>query len=175
MHRTARLLATAAIALPVLLSVSARAQSPDGQARQADGGAASEAQAAVPDTPERRAQLAQQLVDLQWPETKRSIIGMVQGYENLVPPDQRPEFRANFDRLFDFEQVRRYSALAIAKDLTAEEIGALVDFYGSPLGHSAMTKMPQVMQDTIPFVQTMLMNTLKQMPDALRPPPSRNL
>lgn len=159
MPLTARLVITmTAVAVALFLSLPARAQP-------------------AADTPEHRAELAQQLVDLQWPETKRSIMAMVEGYENLVPPDQRQEFQANFDRMFDFEQVRRFSALAIAKDLTAEEIAALVAFYGSPLGHSAMTKMPQVMQDTIPFVQTMLMNTLKQMPAPLRPPPppSRNL
>jgi hypothetical protein len=155
MPLTVRLATATAAALVLLLSLAAAAQPLD--------------------TPERRAALAQQLVDAQWPETKRSILGMVEGFESQIPPEQRPAFQANFDRLFDFEQVRRVSAQALAKDLTADELAALVQFYSSPLGHSAMTKMPQVMQDTLPLVQSLMMNTLKQMPPPSPPPPNRNL
>ena len=127
------------------------------------------------DTPESRMAAAQKLVDLQWPETKRSILDMLQSYEAVVPPEHRQEVQDSFTRNFDFEEVRGYSAAVLAKDLSLEEIEAMITFYSSPLGRSVMTKMPQVMQDTIPVVQGMMMKALKRPPPGPRPQQPRNL
>src|SRR5581483_5057645 len=89
------------LALALLLPAAARGQSSDA------------------DTPELRLAEAKKLVDLQWPETQRSILGMLQSYENVVPPEHRQEVRAAFDKNFDFDQVRQYSAAVLAKDLSA--------------------------------------------------------
>ena len=128
---------------------------------------------AQPDTSELRMQLANRLVELQWPQTEESLAATIDSYEIQLPPGSRREFRASFDRAFDRQQVRRYSALVIAKDMSAEEISALLAFYASPAGHAVMLKMPQVLRDTVPMMQMLLSNAMRRLPNELRPPQYR--
>jgi hypothetical protein len=41
---------------------------------------------------------------------------------------------------------------AMVKNFTADELNALADFYGSPIGKSAMAKFPSYMGDVMPGV-----------------------
>lgn len=159
----------------ILATTSAAAQSIDGPAGTAPPAFSSDASGSIANTDENRMKLARQLIDVQSTEMKRSMNQMVDSFEQSMPPEFREQFRAAFGKVFDFDQAQQYSAMVMAKDLSADELSALITFYSSPVGHSAMTKMPQVMQDTLPFMRAVMEQAMRQLPSHLRPPQFRDL
>ena len=49
---------------------------------------------------------------------------------------------------------------SLVKHFTAEELKALADFYGSPVGKSAMSKMGDYTADLMPVIQAQVMKAM---------------
>jgi hypothetical protein len=116
------------------------------------------------DSPEHRAALAKDLGDIEAPNIRRAMTDMLDALEQNVPLDQRPRFRAQLESLITYDTIRRYSDSAVAKDMTADELTALIAFYRSPIGHEVMLKLPLLARDTGALIQSLVEQALRQMP-----------
>lgn len=123
----------------------------------------------LPDTAENRAALAQRLGELEAPNIEQGIADMIAGVEQGVPPAERQAFRSRLGALFNYELVRRYSDAVTAREMSTEELEALIAFYSTPLGHSVMLKMPQLARDTVPGINALMRDALGRL--ATEPPP----
>ena len=121
------------------------------------------------DTPERRAALAKDLGDIEAPNIRRAITDMMDALEQNVPLDQRQRFRTHLESLITYDTVRHYSDSAVAKDMTPDELTALIAFYNSPIGHQVMLKLPLLARDTGALIQSLVEQALRQLPSAGEP------
>ncbi|WP_189644708.1 DUF2059 domain-containing protein [Luteimonas gilva] len=85
-----------------------------------------------------------------------------------------PEQRAKLDRILEKSMAGIQRAMAweklepIYRDIyrqtfTAEDMDAMIGFYGSPAGQKLLEKMPQLMQNTMAGVQKLLVPMLDEM------------
>ena len=74
-----------------------------------------------------------------------------------MPPDQRAQFKAAMTSQFDVPAITKAMTDAMVKHFTSEELKALADFYGSPVGKSAMQKFGAYMSDLMPTIQAEMM------------------
>ena len=74
------------------------------------------------------------------------------GATNL-PPERREKFRALFNKHLDLPALEVTVQGILVKHFTADELKALADFYGSPVGKSAMKKFGTYMADAMPVIQ----------------------
>ncbi len=82
---------------------------------------------------------------------------MAQKMAMNLPPSERDKFIKTFASEIDMDAVIKAMRTAIIKHFTAEEIKALADFYGSPVGKSAMSKFGDYMADVMPALQAEVM------------------
>ena len=64
---------------------------------------------------------------------------------------------------FDLAALTKASMDAMVKNFTTDELKALADFYGSPIGKSAMQKVGAYMADIMPAVQAEIMKAAAKM------------
>jgi hypothetical protein len=74
-----------------------------------------------------------------------------------MPPDQRAQFKAAMTSQLDVPAITKAMTDAMVKHFTSEELKALADFYGSPVGKSAMQKFGAYMSDLMPTIQAEMM------------------
>jgi hypothetical protein len=70
-----------------------------------------------------------------------------------VPPEQRDLVHKAFNSYLDIDVLVTAMKAAMIKHFTADELSALADFYGSPVGKSAMKKMGVYMAEMMPLMQ----------------------
>ena len=76
--------------------------------------------------------------------------------ENMAmnfPPEQRAEFKTFCIKHMDIKAITKIMRDGMIKHFTASEIKALADFYGSPVGKSAMKNFGPYMADIMPAIQ----------------------
>ena len=66
-----------------------------------------------------------------------------------LPADQRDSFKTLMNKNLDMNVLTNVMRTAMIKNFTADELKALGDFYGSPVGKSAMAKMGNYMADAM--------------------------
>ena len=106
---------------------------------------------ALDDTPENRRQQADRYLKAT-PLSDMFNDMAEQGARNL-PPAQQSEFKALLTKHLDLESLTQSVNEIIIKHFTADELKALADFYGSPVGKSAMKKFGAYMADAMPIIQ----------------------
>jgi hypothetical protein len=84
--------------------------------------------------------------------------GMIDGFltqtaETLPPADQN-QFKTLVSKRLDRARITAAIRSAMTKVFTAEELQALADFYGSPLGKSAMSKMSAYQAEFAPTLMS---------------------
>ena len=67
-----------------------------------------------------------------------------------IPEGQRAAFVALMTKNLDIEALADLMRDCMIKNFTADELKALADFYGSPIGKSAMSKVGNYMADAMP-------------------------
>jgi hypothetical protein len=70
-----------------------------------------------------------------------------------LPADQRQQFKQMMTKDLDIAALSKAMTDAMVKHFTTEELKALADFYGSPVGKSAMQKFGAYMADLMPIIQ----------------------
>jgi hypothetical protein len=90
------------------------------------------------DTPESRRHEAERY--LQAVPPKALFEDMAEKMSANMPPDQRAQFKAAMTSQLDVPAITKAMTDAMVKHFTSEELKALADFYGSPVGKSAMQK-----------------------------------
>lgn len=115
---------------------------------------------------------ARQTLDAVLPQvaaSQRQMVAQMSAGKSLTPGQQ-----AQLDRLLDksMDGIRRAMTWdkmePMYRDIyrqtfTAEDIDALIGFYGSPAGQKLLDKMPQLMQNTMAGVQKLLVPMLEEM------------
>jgi hypothetical protein len=103
------------------------------------------------DTPETRHHEADRY--LQAVPPKALFEDMADKMATNLPADQRQQFTQMITKDLDIAAVSKAMTDAMVKHFTTEELKALADFYGSPVGKSAMQKFGAYMADLMPVIQ----------------------
>jgi hypothetical protein len=107
------------------------------------------------DTPETRLKEAERYLQVSPP--KALFEDMADKMDATVPADQREQFKKVMTTQVDFAALSKAMTDAMVKNFTTEELKALADFYGSPVGKSAMQKFGAYMADIMPVLQAEIM------------------
>jgi hypothetical protein len=107
------------------------------------------------DTPDNRREQAERYLQASPP--KALFEDMAKKMAANIPANQRDQFVELFTSQLDIDTLTKAMKEAIIKHITAEEIKALADFYGSPVGKSAMSKFGDYMADLMPTMQAEIM------------------
>lgn len=106
---------------------------------------------ALEDTPENRAEEADRYLEAMPPS---EMLGkMTDQMTAGAPPEQRQEIENFMTRHLDIAALEEAMREALIEHFTADELAALADFYGSPVGKSAMSKLGAYMADVMPVIQ----------------------
>jgi hypothetical protein len=110
--------------------------------------------APLEDTQENRSAQIDRYFQAQPPEAMvREIVGKIAA---PMPEDQRARFTDLMTKQLDFKELDAAMRESMAKHFTADELRALADFYGSPLGQSAMAKFGDYMADVMPKIRSQI-------------------
>src|SRR5215831_4029144 len=105
----------------------------------------------APDTPETRRKEAERYLQVSPP--KALFEDMADKMAATLPADQREQFKKVMTTQVDIAALSKAMTDAMVKNFTTEELKALADFYGSPVGKSAMQKFGAYMADLMPVMQ----------------------
>src|SRR5438552_2273979 len=103
------------------------------------------------DTPETRRREAERYLQVSPP--KAMFEDMADKMAANLPPDQREQFKRVMTTQLDMAALTKAMMDAMVKTFTTDELKALADFYGSPVGKSAMQKFGTYMADIMPVLQ----------------------
>ena len=106
---------------------------------------------ALDDTPANREKEAERYLKATPPE--EMMKDMADKMAMNMPPESRTEFKELMTKYLDIAAMTKAMKDSMVKHFTADELKALADFYGSPIGKSAMTKFGAYMADTMPAIQ----------------------
>jgi hypothetical protein len=115
----------------------------------------------APDTPETRRKEAERYLQVSPP--KALFEDMADKMAANLPADQRDQFKKLTTTEVDISALSKAMIDAMVKNFTTEELKALADFYGSPVGKSAMQKFGAYMADIMPVVQAEIMKAASKM------------
>ena len=115
----------------------------------------------APDTPETRRKEAERYLQVSPP--KALFEDMADKMAANIPADQREQFKKIMTTQIDIAALSKAMTDAMVKNFTTEELKALADFYGSPVGKSAMQKFGAYMADIMPVVQAEIMKAASKM------------
>jgi hypothetical protein len=113
------------------------------------------------DTPETRRKEAERYLQVSPP--KALFEDMADKMAANLPADQREQFKKVMTTDVDIAALSKAMIDAMVKNFTTEELKALADFYGSPVGKSAMQKFGAYMADIMPVVQAEIMKAAAKM------------
>ena len=103
------------------------------------------------DTPETRRREAERYLQVSSP--KALFEDMADKMGANLPADQREQFKKVMTTQLDIAALTKAMMDAMVKNFTTDELKALADFYGSPVGKSAMKKFGTYMADIMPAMQ----------------------
>jgi hypothetical protein len=107
---------------------------------------------AATDTPETRRQEAERYLQAVPP---KALFGdMAEKMATSLPEDQRASFKQMMTKELDIVALTKAMTDAMVKHFTTDELKALADFYGSPVGKSAMQKFGAYMAEVMPAIQS---------------------
>src|SRR6266487_3552206 len=107
------------------------------------------------DTPETRRREAERY--LQATPPKAMFEDMADKMAANLPPADREKFKQMLTSQLDIPALTKAMTDAMVKHFTTEELKALADFYGSPVGKSAMQKFGAYMAEVMPTMEAEIM------------------
>ena len=113
---------------------------------------------ALEDTPENRREQAQRYLEATPP--KEMFADMAEQVAKTLPPEEREEYKRLLMEHLDIDALSKAMVDAMVKHFTADELKALADFYGSPVGKSAMKKFGAFMAEMMPTMQGELVKAM---------------
>ena len=121
---------------------------------------AASAVGAVEDTEANRLKEANRYLTATPPE--EMVADMAKNMAKTIPEPKRKKFIEVMTKGLDMESLRKTMVEAMVKHFTADELKALADFYGSPIGKSAMKKFGPYMAEVMPKFQADVMKAFTQ-------------
>jgi hypothetical protein len=119
----------------------------------------------APDTPDTRRHEAERY--LQATPPKALFEDMADKMAANLPPEQRDQFKKLMTSQLDIAALTKAMIDSMVKHFTTEELKALADFYGSPVGKSAMQKFGAYMADIMPAMEAEIMKAQAKMNQSL--------
>jgi hypothetical protein len=113
------------------------------------------------DTPETRRREAERY--LQATPPKALFEDMADKMAANLPASQRDQFKRVLTADLDIPALTKAMTDSMVKHFTTDELKALADFYGSPVGKSAMQKFGAYMADIMPAMQAEIMKAQGKM------------
>ncbi len=113
---------------------------------------------AMDDTPENRQKEAERYIAATPP--KELFADVADNVSRSAPPDQRQMVKDLLTKYLDVDALTAAMKDAMIKSFTADELKALADFYGSPVGKSAMKKFGRYMGQLMPAIQAEIQNAM---------------
>ncbi len=120
----------------------------------------------INDTPENRVAQAERYLAASPP--KEMIVDMVEKMSAQLPAEKQQEFSDLMLKNMDLDKITQIIHDSMIKYFTAEELGALADFYSSRVGKSAMSKFGVYMADAMPKIQPILVEAAQRTQDAIQ-------
>ena len=120
----------------------------------------------IKDTPENRVAQAERYLAASPP--KEMIVDMVEKMSAQLPPEKQQEFSNLMLKNMDLDKITQIIHDSMIKYFTAEELGALADFYSSRVGKSAMSKFGVYMADAMPKIQPILVEAAQKTQNAIQ-------
>lgn len=114
----------------------------------------------MPDTLENRTREADRYIQTTPPEGL--MYDMAEKMSANIPAEQRDIFKAMLTKNFDIGALTAIMRVAMVKHFSADELSALADFYGSPVGRSAISKLGPYMAEVMPAVQAEMVNAMQK-------------
>jgi len=72
----------------------------------------------------------------------------------MVPEAERPRFKTALTKELDLATLTTAMRSSLVRFFTADELEAMAQFYGSPIGKSILRKFGSYMADVMPTIQT---------------------
>jgi hypothetical protein len=119
------------------------------------------------DTPETRRQEAERY--LQATPPRALFEDMADKMAANLPPEQRDQFKKLMISQLDIAALTKAMIDSMVKHFTTEELKALADFYGSPVGKSAMQKFGAYMADIMPTIEAEIMKAQTKLNQSIPP------
>jgi hypothetical protein len=122
---------------------------------------------ALDDTPENRAAQADNYLRI---VPAQSLMNdMSEKISATLPEDQRTLFITLMTKNLDMGAVTSAMRSAMIKNFSADELKAIADFYGSPIGKSAMAKFGNYMADAMGPMRTELAKAMAITQEQMKP------
>lgn len=93
---------------------------------------------------------------------KEMLIDLVQKMSAQIPKEKQKAFYDLMIKNMDLEKFTLIIRDSMVKHFTAQELGALADFYGSPIGKSAMAKLGDYMAEAMPEIRTLMLEAAQK-------------
>jgi hypothetical protein len=90
---------------------------------------------------------------------------MLLGIAKAIPPARQEQFIRDMRSVIQIEVMVNISRRAMLKTFTADELNALADFYASPNGASAMSKMGPYMAEVMPELMQEIRRAVDELKD----------
>jgi hypothetical protein len=117
--------------------------------------------ASAADSEEERTAAARRYLDVA--QMSKITDDMVTELARSIPTEQRGRFLQLMHDALHPDVLEQAALGSMVKIFTADELNALADFYGSPLGRSAMGKFGVYMADVMPVIQQEMFRALRQL------------
>jgi len=122
---------------------------------------------ALDDTPENRATQADYYLRVVPAESLMN--DMAQKLAATLPENQRTMFVSLMTKNLNMTTITSVMRASMIKNFSADELKAIADFYGSPIGKSAMTKFGNYMADAMGPMQAELANAMAITQQQMKP------
>jgi len=119
-------------------------------------------QALASDSEEERVAAAKRYLEVA--QMSKMVDDTVTELAKGFPAEQRERFLAFMHDAVRPEVLERAAMASMVKVFTAQEINALADFFGSPIGRSAMSKFGLYMADVMPVIQQEMFRAMQSLP-----------
>lgn len=118
----------------------------------------------IEDTPENRAMQVQRYLAAVPPAELFS--DMATNVSMNFPPGERAAVREFMTEYVDVHLLTEAMERSMTKHFTADELKALADFYGSPIGKSAMSKFGVYMAEVMPVIESEIVRAVGEFREA---------
>ena len=112
------------------------------------------AQTSVPDTPEARRAAAEEFLTVV--PVGEEIGRIIREMSDRLPEAQRATFLEQMNQRVDMVYMKGVMLDGLVANLTANELRAAARFYASPEGKAVREKLPKVIDEIMPMIQSEL-------------------
>ena len=120
----------------------------------------------IEDTSENRLTEANRYMSVTPP--KELLVNLVQKMSAQIPEEKQKAFNDLMLKNIDSDKFSKIIRDSMVNNFTAQDLRALADFYGSPVGKSAMAKFGNYMTEAMPQLQVLMIEASQKTQNQLQ-------